>query len=129
MRKEFVPYEESLKLKELGFDEETLCLFNRDRALKSNITSNPFGDRIEKDIHDERLPAPLYQQVFRWFRDKYNLSGEPQSHQFYFMYQIIYDTLGENTCKSIKYGFESYEESEVECLRKLIEIVCTKNVE
>jgi hypothetical protein len=77
-------------------------------------------------LNKDFVLAPLYQQAFRWFRDKYKLSGEIQSYQFKYSYLIIYDTLGDNTCKKIKYDIESYEKSELECLKKLIEIVKNK---
>jgi hypothetical protein len=127
MKKEFVPYVLAVELKELGFDEETVCLFNRDRALKSNITSNPFGDRIEKDIHDERLPAPLYQQAFRWFREKYNLDSFVK-HLYKSTIKVGY-YFGIDEYKGVEFQmdfdvwYNTYEEAELECLKKLIEIV------
>lgn len=123
---EFVPYQPSLDLKELGFDKPCFGFYiynNKLLHLPKFIESWNGNENRDKNISHS---APTFSQAFRWFREKYKLSGEPKSHQFYFMYQIIYDTLGENACKSIKYNFESYEEAELECLKKLIEIVKDK---
>ena len=56
MNKEFVSYEQALALKELGFDEP--CMSSRD-------INNGEG----------LIQLPLYQQAFRWFREKHNLIG------------------------------------------------------
>lgn len=130
MEKEFIPYEIALALKELGFDEPCFGFWtskdNYQRFINDSSTNKDLENMFEEEA--KKTPtAPLYQQAFRWFRKKYRLSGEPQSHQFYFSYYIIYDTLGENKCKSNEHGFESYEEAELECLKKLIEIVKEKD--
>ncbi len=104
MEKEFVPYEESKLLQEIDFDEETI------------------GDYIKKDKHDDRLPAPLYQQAFRWFRENHglytNVTRYNDDDEDKFLYYI------DNG--DIKEEFKTYEEAELACLRKLIEIVKTK---
>jgi len=134
MNKEFIPYEQALALKELGFDEP--CFAYQIKYQKPIIQIKVKNSKLEKQaliyrntykgILPIKITLPTFSQAFRWFREKYKLSGEPQSYQFQFMYQIIYDTLGENICKVIKYDFESHEEAELECLKKLIEI-CKNN--
>ena len=114
MDKEFIPYEQALTLIELGFDRNCFGWYDNER---SPISVGESWRRGKNSI-----VAPTFSQVFRFFRDEYKLSGEPQSHQFWFSYNIIYDTLGENICKSVSYGFESYEDAELECLKKLIGI-------
>lgn len=116
--KEFTPYEQALSLKELGFSNSCFGWYENERS--------PISIGESWRISQNSIHSPTFSQAFRFFRDKYKLSGEPKSHQFKFMYQIIYDTLGENICKMIKYGFDSYEESELECLKKLIELVSNK---
>ena len=63
MEKEFIPYEQALKLKELGFDKECLK-----RYYEKELVGN--GGYFPNSIK-----APLYQQAFRWFREKYRLDG------------------------------------------------------
>lgn len=127
MEKEFIPYEQALALKELGFNEPCVNLYNKDtQELMYIPVESVVMIKISNHNTTNHCSAPLYQQVFRWFRNKHKLSGEIQSYQFKYSYLIIYDTLGDNTCKKIKYDFDSYEEAELECLKKLIEIVKNK---
>ena len=78
MEKEFIPYDESLALKELGFDELCICIYNREKSLRVNVFNNP-NDRFKSvrlSYNNGKIPAPLYQQAFRWFREKYKLQAE-----------------------------------------------------
>jgi hypothetical protein len=100
MEKEFVTYEQALALKELGFDEP--CFKYKDNT---NF-------------------RPLYQQAFRWFREKYELFvdwNHSQHDNFgsYFGFCIENIHL-EGTIVGV---YKTYEEAELECLKKLIEIV------
>ncbi len=82
MNKEFVTYEIAEKLKELGFDEECICLY--DTRNKNNYliaVDQHWGSSLigicKKDgfrINDYEYPAPLYQQVIDWLRVEHNLS-------------------------------------------------------
>ena len=104
MNKEFVPYEQALELKKLGFDEECLSYyFNKQLS---------FGS---KTAYGEVVEAPLYQQAFRWFREKYNLHFPiAVSDGFWFFERWRIGV------------YKTYEEAELACLTKLIEIVETK---
>lgn len=110
MQKEFVPYELAVKLKELGFDEECLSYY-----LNKQLSF------VYKTFYGEVVEAPLYQQAFRWFREKYMLVGVP-THQSYDIWNTI---TGE--CFIEIYPLNSYEEAELACLTKLIEIVEQQN--
>ena len=124
MSKEFVNYEQSLELKELGFDEPCLMYYDYSWTL------------IESGVYE--CKAPLYQQAFRWFREKYNIQAtiEPtkDQHRFELGFNYwIWDTkTGEEWFTEPKdrpagdYVFDTYEEAELECLKKLIEIVKNK---
>lgn len=108
MEKDFAPYEESLELKQLGFDEPCIATHG---YLELYINTD-----------DGHLKAPLYQQAFRFFRDKYGLV---------MVIKPIDDKrleLGYNITKNglIIKACTTYEEAELDCLRKLIEIVKTK---
>ena len=104
MKKEFVPYELAVKLKELGFDEECLSYyFNKQLSFGSKTS---YGEVVE---------APLFQQAFRWFREKYNLHFPiAVSDGFWFFERWRIGV------------YKTYEEAELACLTKLIEIVETK---
>lgn len=75
MEKEFVTYEQALALKELGFDEPCFTHYLKKILLNNLVTV----DTINSKFDNSRCSAPLYQQAFRFFREKYNLSGLPTS--------------------------------------------------
>jgi len=130
MNKEFIPYEQALELKELGFDE--LCIAYYDQWVDTNNeVKQMFRVGEIKGVFENITPAPLYQQAFRWFREKYNLFGCidlqvcTPSHWFIRIDKIeINDYLYHSEDKDIR--FNTYEEAELACLIKLIEIVKNK---
>jgi hypothetical protein len=74
MKQEFVPYEQALKLKQLGFDEPCLSIYDKDSVLQRSLLEYPIiNSKNGFHEHWNIITAPLYQQAFRWFRDK-NLS-------------------------------------------------------
>ena len=130
MEKEFVPYTESLALKELGFDEECLAIYTHNNShyeKGSFFLHHPHPFTIEEltpQVQDVResavyILAPLYQQAFRWFREKYRKVDYPE---FDYDEQKWYC---HSDYKNLKL-FETYEEAELACLNKLIEIVKQK---
>ena len=115
MNKEFVPYEEALELKALGFDEYCMeaCYYEfKDRGNSYMLLHTP-------DSYDskEGVKAPLYQQAFRWFREKHKLHYPIAVSDGVWFYAKW--SLG---------GYKTYEEAELECLKKLIEIVKDKKI-
>jgi len=121
MEKEFTPYEQALELKELGFDEPCFGLYHNDK------TFYPTQCKSHEQFHGQICSAPLYQQAFRWFRKKYGLYFSIQ----YFQYDewcLQITTKKEDTVFNYKStdGFKTYEEAELACLIKLIEIVKNK---
>ena len=116
MEKEFVPYELALRMKQLGFDEPCLGFYNKEDRPNLGYCTNSFQDDTTLEI---KCTAPLYQQAFRWFREKHELC--------YFI-----DFSGDGFCSgwedlgNNQHGFENfktYEEAELACLEKLIETV------
>ena len=108
MKKEIIPYEQALALKELGFDEPCFATHG---YLDLYIGSN-----------EGHIKAPLYQQAFRWFREKYNLFGHIEvEHNNSFYWYIKNPEQFISSQKS-----DAYEEAELECLKKLIEIIKQK---
>jgi len=72
MEREFCSYEQALALKELGFDEECMAGYDKeDNTLYIAYLINA-GVQFNSHYYDK---APLKQQVFRWFREKYELIG------------------------------------------------------
>ena len=123
MEKEFVPYEEALALRGLGFDEGCLMWYEND-------TSQLIGDYTRNSVewfNNACASAPLYQQAFRWFREKYGLypNVEYFSIAFEYGYYIRIPKEHKITNLNDEDMVKTYEEAELECLRKLIEITKT----
>jgi hypothetical protein len=113
--KDFILYEEALELKQLGFKErcfghywENLFYFKTTFNHPSTMPNSP-----------ESCLAPTYAQAFRWFREQHGLC---------LVIKPIDDKkleLGYNLLKNglIMNAHLTYEEAELACLKKLIEIV------
>ena len=131
MKKEFIPYTEALALKELGFDEPCQLgwyLPHSEIAIKVGVEPN-YWQLIPTHPLLNQIAAPLYQQAFRWFREKYNLICRVSvtsygctldEQEFYCVITSKYGTASYEI-------FNTYEEAELECLKKLIEIVKSKS--
>ena len=119
MSKEFIPYEEALALKDLGFDEPCLAYYNKGELFSfTQICNEPLKGHYIK--MSNRLCAPLYQQAFRWFREKYNMDGKPEYFLNNWYCYVINDMKGTDKSRRLFTEFPSYEEAELACLRKLI---------
>ena len=117
LEKEFVPYQEALALKELGFDKPCFGYYDCERDFK-------FIPNKEKFLVCE-IAAPTFSQAFRWFREKYEYNTEiVWMTAVNFKYSArVKSKLGTDYID--EHG--TYEEAELACLRKLIEIVKQKN--
>ena len=116
MQKEFCPYEQALALKELGFDEPCLMYYDYSWTL------------VESGVYE--CKAPLYQQAFRWFREKYNFCYFIRGNN-YDGYSYNIDNLGLLQYKfeiDYRFTFKTYEEAECACLIKLIQIANEKTI-
>ena len=127
LKKLFVPYEPSLDLKELGFNEPCIGYYvGRDIEVftSNNVIQPPYKPEMDSKIW---FRAPLYQQAFRWFREKYGLSSYVRLINLQGKsYWKIDKVETEDKIKGYSSFENSYEGSELECLKKLIEIVKTK---
>mgnify|MGYP003582866589 CR=1 FL=1 len=123
MKKEFIPYKYALELKELGFDEICLGYYFNGNTFSISMNNTMFTkNSIVNNRPDNVITAPLWQQAFDWFREKYNLH--------YIIYKNInidgYDFCRVTTDGITNKNTYSYEEARLECLKKLIEI-CKNN--
>jgi hypothetical protein len=116
--KDFVFHEEALALKELGFDEPCLKFYANKKLVLALDTDN--GDINSKlnQYNPLYVSAPTFSQAFRFFREKYDL------HQ-HIEYIKIADRYDYWVGLNFKYT-TTYEDAELQCLRKLIEIVKQK---
>ena len=131
MTKEFVSYTQALALKELGFDEDCLARYEGKitNIFKPLVLEFTFANlpRVENKVNYPDYPykdveAPTYSQTFRFFREKHNL---------------VFNFISYNIVKPGEYHWsitwndeakaggivKTYEEAELACLSKLIELV------
>jgi hypothetical protein len=128
MEKEFIPYGLAVKLKELGFDEP--CFGSYYNYSEENFKEGELGYDYRGELNigyseyyygiKYYILAPTWQQAFRWFRQEHNLKFH------------IREDVWNNWCslKMIRHDdyisigeYKTYEEAELTCLTKLIEIV------
>jgi hypothetical protein len=137
MVEEFVPYELALRMKQLGFDEP--CFMYWWKGENDYI----LADLIDDEARTIDFKAPLFQQAFRWFREKYNLRGSIMDFiddeiGIEWDYEIAkigtdldenghYKPLVDYSIDDEDRKFNTYEEAELDCLEKLIEIVESKS--
>ena len=123
MKNDFIPYEQALALKELGFDEP--C-FGNYYTLDGKIWK--LVDNGQYDLLDElydigskfTISAPTFSQAFRWFREKYGFFHYVTTHDSTDFEWYIYDKYQNDWEDDIVQN--TYEEAELACLKKLIEL-------
>jgi len=139
--KDFTLYTEALELKQLGFDEPCLAWATLEYPNTIHI-GNRYKTHQETDLPTKPFGVPTYSQAFRWFREKYKLHPLVQfgklKERDNDVDVVLYDfsineqwTVGKSWLDysygfkhhCFEYNFQSYEEAELACLKKLIEIV------
>jgi hypothetical protein len=128
MNKEFVPYELALALKQLGFDEPCFAFYDESLYFPNN--ENQYGTFCNQKLDASSCSAPTYSQAFRWFREKHNLRcqinyiGGLINKTTWWDISVIghYNT----DPKEWEMKYQPYEEAELACLKKLIEIANDK---
>jgi hypothetical protein len=110
MNKEFIPYEQALELKELGFKEECAAhyLDVDDLELKWKIYRNISFNT------DKCLQAPLYRQAFRFFREKYEFTYSIGKTNIAVIHYLGTTQLLQNN--------ESYEAAELATIKWFIDV-------
>lgn len=133
MKKEFVTYQQALRLKALEFDEPCMLFFSKELNMSIWLGLDERSVTINKEKEDEDFLIPTFSQAFRWFRDKnyhvnidsFHCIGKPKP------YGLSIDYLHE----SGKWGyidyrddndFETYEEAQSKAIDVIIEILENK---
>jgi hypothetical protein len=146
MKKEFVPYQQSLQLKELGFNEPCFAVYGYLSLENESLRGSPshqfdkltylheireaesndflsFVDIINTYIGDD-VSAPTFSQAFRWFREKYGYYPLIEMNEQFKKWLSRFCNIDGSICAI---GVHStYEEAELAFLNKLIEIVKNK---
>ena len=119
MENEFIPYDQALALKVQGFDEPCLAWYQvGGSGLRPNATKVTLVT-MHTNSNSEMVAAPLYQQAFRWFRERelYQEIQVDTTRHPKFTYRIV-NSFGAMILSDNLYN--SYEEAELECLKYLI---------
>ena len=134
MNKDFAPYQPSLDMKGLGFDEPCFGCYDEKRVFGLTVMSiKQYYTNNKEDTWN--CSAPTFSQAFRWFREKYRLDGhvtfrESPTNKIEGINSVyynieIYTLMSGDAYKT--YNFKEIsdkkEEAELACLIKLIEIV------
>ena len=137
MNKDFVPYEPSLALKELGFDETCFGSYVKLTETQTTFFMNDVVSKIDREtpLHESLITkTPTFSQAFRFFREKYNLSFSISQRKTSGLsyWEIVFIDKFENAMHGIP-SFHSetkisgisstYQEGEIDGLKKLIELI------
>jgi len=135
MKDEFIPYEEARLLKGLGFNEPCLRyywegateLMGNNTSPKTNWELTDLSNSDLKGLQGTVfMSAPLYQQAFRWFREKYKMYHGVSDSNYLVELTIDGEFIRCTSTQKQNRLFTSYEEAELACLKKLIEIIKPK---
>ncbi len=141
MNKEFCTYEQSLALKDLGFDEPCFSYYVDCELRGVNLGMEElggvkpyyerFGYHTINNHHIDNknkiiTSAPLKQQAFRWFREKHGLDYNTINPNMWTTFSFIINDIPNKNPITTHLDFSTKEETEDACLDKLIEIVKNK---
>jgi len=144
MEKEFVPYELALRLKALGFDEPCFATYRKgaigsqkpfeydlDYHTKVQMSSNIIPINSEYTEESKWISAPTWQSAFNWFLEKHSLYFRPDylDELKEYDFQGSIHKLGKYNAIVFIGDHKTHKEAELECLKKLIEIVESKSEE
>lgn len=127
---DFTLYPEAFQLKELGFDEPCFAWY------VSESYGLEYGEVIKSDLIRDGIVAPTYSQAFRFFRENYDIhysiDRERSQHDHKWGYNwSLYNYTGifdeyltsHPDAPAGEWVYETYEEAELACLRKMVEII------
>jgi hypothetical protein len=126
----FTSFSISKKLKELGFDEICLTSYNPNKELVEIFSSAIQGAKLEKYyvknslIHNMFVAASTWEQAFKFFRDKYKISGYMIPNNsisgkrgYEFAIDIDYNDFIEGD------WYNSYNKARLECIKEIFKII------
>ncbi len=136
MKREFVPYELALKLKQLGFDEPCLTYYNYDKKIERS-DDWAYGVTLKDKRDRNECLAPLFQQAFRWLRETHQIFPEVVTDcttepKFAYTYTRFFgnpNDLGseewgwENNIGQYSLLYRTYEDAQRDCLEEILGII------
>jgi hypothetical protein len=120
----FIPYEQALQLKEIGYDEHPIGAYHTNDGMVEFTTDGP---NRNSDISEVRrsngvsCSAILWQDAFRWFRDKHGYYPLIEFNNGAKKWLSKYCNIDGST-RGISVR-DSHEDAELDCLREFIELV------
>ena len=117
---DFLNWELTNRMHNLGYDGKTLMYIDDEEDIINDDSAELIGAK----------PAILTSAAFRWFREKHDYAGfiqlvDPEYGGDYGY--VIYYNLNYLAVDHWNKGFKTYEEAELACLDKLLEIVESKS--
>lgn len=119
LEQEFATYEQAVALKELGFDYD--CFLYWYKSEPENLLLR----RHDHILNNTKcVPAPLKQQVFKWFIENHNLYT---SIDYNLKFNVwVCEWRNKNGKFGVIGSYNIYEKAENACIDKLIELTKTK---
>ena len=124
LEKDFVNYNQALEMNALGFNEPCFGRYDGKGNNKGKLWYEmPNSGQDTIPVGD--VLAPTFSQAFRFFRDKKGLhviytKGVDWNNYYWQIWRN--DTMTKTYVCSSDYVYDTYEEAEIDCLDKLIEI-------
>jgi hypothetical protein len=116
-------------MKQLGFNENCYRVGNPNGAIcwrfmdVAGVEGVGIDDILQVYFDERWAEIPTFSQSFRWFREKYNINTVISWRDDLLNYDISLTEMKKHGCFHYTDNFNTYEEAEIGCLEKLIEIV------
>jgi hypothetical protein len=123
MDKEFIPYQQAVDLESIGFDirpdfGNQTSLYNKDGRHLFYTNYGVMGSGLGEGY----IYAPTFSEVFRWFREKYNLKPQMTTSWGEWDFYIPESEYNDIPIRESSDSW-NYDDAELACLKKLIEII------
>lgn len=132
IKQHFLPYEEALALKELGFNQPTFAYYQYSEFYKElcrlrEIQGWLYDNNIKQPETEKDCLSPTFKQAFQFFREKYNLQAIISYTEYAIKsYNAFKYTLSIPTNLLVWEGeYKTYEEAQLACIQKLIKLAKT----
>lgn len=141
MNEHFLNYEQSLAVKELGFDEPCFMSYNPNANFWDMYCTNSQLSSLNGN-NSIVCAAPLKSQFFKWVREKYGIDSDinvnVSQHDFskgydWYIFAHTKSKVGHLELWSDpqnmpigEYTYETYEQAEDGCIDKIIELLKNK---
>lgn len=123
MKNEFVPFAEAQELKAIGFNKGCFAFYDEEGDAFACKWFDNNNARINIYRAYAVCTAPLFQQVFAWFRDQLifgNIEWESAAPNINCNFSIKFYTIAQMETRGT--GYRTQEEAELACIKAMINI-------